>query len=243
MHTVLEGIREELRSKSDEGVRKSGQRFFKEEVRLHGVKAPEVEKIARAFFKTVQNEGKKAIFTYCEKLFRSGYLEESFIACHWAYALRREYEPEDFPVFETWIGSYISNWASCDTFCNHTVGAFVEMYPAHIENLKSWTQSENRWVRRGAVVSLIVPARRGKFLAEVFAIADLLLCDSDDMVQKGYGWMLKAASQAHQKEVFDFVMARKSRMPRVALRYAIEKMPEDLRKQAMEKRSPGFLLQ
>ena len=207
------------------------------------MKAPEVEKIARAFFKTVQHEGKKAVFACCEELFRSGYLEESFIACHWAYALRREYETEDFPVFETWVRSYVSNWASCDTFCNHTVGAFVEMYPAYIENLKGWTKSENRWVRRGAAVSLIVPARRGKFLTDVFAIVDLLLSDPDDLVQKGYGWMLKAASQAHQKEVFDFVVARKSRMPRTALRYAIEKMPPELRKQAMEKGAPGFLLQ
>jgi len=237
MHTILEGIREELRLKGDEGVRKSGQRFFKEEVRLYGVKAPEVEKIACAFFKTVQNEGKKAVFACCEELFRSRYLEESFIASHWAYALRREYVPEDFLVFETWVGSYVYNWASCDTFCNHTMGDFVEMYPGYIENLKGWTKSRNRWVRRGAAVSLIVPARRGKFLTDVFAIADLLLSDPDDLVQKGYGWMLKAASQAHQKEVFDFVMARKPRMPRVALRYAIEKMPQDLRKQAMEKGS------
>jgi len=47
--------------------------------------------------------------------------------------------------------------------------------------------------------------------------------------------MLKAASQAHQPEVFEFVMKNKAVMPRTALRYAIEKMPADLRKMAMEK--------
>lgn len=235
MHAVLERIREELRLQSNESVRESGQRFFKEEVQFYGVKTAQVEKIARAFSKKLKNEGKRAIFAYCEELFSSGYLEESFIACHWAYAFRREYEPEDFHLLERWVRSYVSNWASCDTFCNHTVGTFVEMYPAFIENLKGWTKSENRWVRRGAAVSLILPARRGKFLTDVFAIADLLLFDQDDMVQKGYGWMLKAASQAHQKEVFDFVVARKSCMPRTALRYAIEKMPQELRKRAMEK--------
>jgi len=52
-------------------------------------------------------------------------------------------------------------------------------------------------------------------------------------VQKGYGWMLKAASEAHQQEVFNFVMRNKTRMPRTALRYAIEKMPPELRSQAM----------
>jgi 3-methyladenine DNA glycosylase AlkD len=55
------------------------------------------------------------------------------------------------------------------------------------------------------------------------------------MVQKGYGWMLKAASQAHQKEVFDYVISKKKTMPRTAFRYAIEKMPVELRAIAMIK--------
>ena len=47
--------------------------------------------------------------------------------------------------------------------------------------------------------------------------------------------MLKAASEAYQKEVFDFVGSHKTTMPRTALRYAIEKMPQELRKEAMKK--------
>jgi 3-methyladenine DNA glycosylase AlkD len=55
------------------------------------------------------------------------------------------------------------------------------------------------------------------------------------MVQKGYGWMLKAASQAHQTEVFDYVISKKATMPRTSLRYAIEKMPSELKVIAMAK--------
>ena len=66
-------------------------------------------------------------------------------------------------------------------------------------------------------------------------LADLLLEDSDDMVQKGYGWLLKEASRKHQKEVFDYIMRNKRSMPRTALRYAIELMPKDLKAEAMMK--------
>jgi 3-methyladenine DNA glycosylase AlkD len=46
--------------------------------------------------------------------------------------------------------------------------------------------------------------------------------------------MLKSAAEANQKEIFDYVMKNKSVMPRPALRYAIEKMPAELKRKAME---------
>jgi len=55
------------------------------------------------------------------------------------------------------------------------------------------------------------------------------------MVQKGYGWMLKVASATHEQDVFNYVLKNKSRMPRTALRYAIEKMPKELKIKAMER--------
>lgn len=90
-------------------------------------------------------------------------------------------------------------------------------------------------MKRAAAVSLIIPARQGKFLNDIFEIADILLLDRDDMVQKGYGWMLKAASQAHQDDVLNYVVKNKTAMPRTALRYAIEKMNPEQKALAMAK--------
>jgi len=134
-----------------------------------------------------------------------------------------------------WIDKYIDNWAECDTFCNHTVGSFIEKFPSYVSRLKVWAKNNNLWMRRAAAVSLIVPAKQGKFLEDIFEIADILLTDKEDMVQKGYGWLLKEASRKHQNEVFDYVIRNKEKMPRTALRYAIEKMPQELRKKAMRK--------
>ena len=86
------------------------------------------------------------------------------------------------------------------------------------------------------------------FLNDILEIADTLLFDNDDLVQKGYGWMLKAASMSesfvkgdaetkklHLETVYNFVMKNKAIMPRTALRYAIEKMPANLKSEAMKK--------
>jgi 3-methyladenine DNA glycosylase AlkD len=235
MPEILARIRLDLQHSSDEKTRKSALHFFKEPITLYGVKTAVVEKIAKAHFKTIKTEPAAVILNFCNELWRSGYMEEAFIACHWSYSIRQTYEPKHFKVFEQWVHSYVTNWAMCDTLCNHTVGAFVERFPVYIADLKRWAQSRNRWMRRASAVSLIIPARQGLFLSDIFKIADTLLLDSDDLVQKGYGWMLKAASQAHQKEVFEYVMRKKSTMPRTALRYAIEKMPPELRAEAMKK--------
>lgn len=236
-NNILDEVRRELKQKSEPGNRKTGKTFFKEEIRLYGVKTATVTKIAKKYFKEISDQKKSEIFGLCEQLWQSVYLEESFIACNWAYAIRKDYEPNDFVIFEKWLHQYVTNWASCDTFCNHTIGTFIEMYPEYVSVLKRWAKSENRWVRRGSAVTLIIPARDGKFLKEVLEIADLLLTDDDDLVQKGYGWLLKAASESHQTEIFDYVMRKKEIMPRTALRYAIEKMPEELRSAAMDRRS------
>jgi 3-methyladenine DNA glycosylase AlkD len=235
MNDLLKNLREELIRNADVKVKETGERFFKEDVQLYGIRSAVVIRIGKEHFKYLKNCGKAEIFSLCEELWKSGIMEESFIACNWSYYVHKYYDPSDFGTFDRWAKNYVSNWASCDTLCNHSVGTLVEMYPVLLSGLKGWARSENRWVKRASAVSLIIPARNGKFLEDIFEIADILHSDSDDMVQKGYGWMLKAASQAHLEKVYNYVMSKKSTMPRTSLRYAIEKMPSELKAKAMAK--------
>lgn len=235
MASIIDKVRQKLTENIDEKNQKISQGFFKEQITSYGVKSAVVSKLSKECFKFIKDKPKTDIFDLCDKLWQSGYIEESFIACNWSYFVHKKYSPEDFKVFEKWVDTYVSNWASCDTLCNHTIGEFLEMYPDYLKELPKWAKSGNRWKRRAASVSLIIPAKKGMFLKEIFEIANILLTDKDDLVQKGYGWMLKAASQAHQKDVFDYVIKKKYEMPRTALRYAIEKMPAELKSKAMAK--------
>lgn len=235
MNAIVEKVRRALVSAADEKTKLSGERFFKEEVKIYGVAAASAQKFSRDFFKEVKDLPKDEILELCEEFWKSGYMEESFVACHWSDLIHKKLTRDDFSTLERWVNKYVGNWASCDTLCNHTVGSFIDMYPEYLAELKKWAKSSNRWVKRASAVSLIIPARNGRYLADIFEIADILLLDKDDMVQKGYGWMLKAASQAHQQEVFDYVVRNKAVMPRTALRYAIEKMPKELKVIAMSK--------
>lgn len=164
-------MRKSLREQGDERVKESSRRFFKEEVTSYGIKAAAVRKTGKEAYAEIRNRSKSEIFTLCEELWQSGYFEEGIIACDWSYNLRKTYLPEDFAIFERWIDRYVNNWATCDTLCNHTVGEFLEMYPQFLPELYRWARSGNRWKRRAAAVSLIIPARRGKFLDEILGVA------------------------------------------------------------------------
>lgn len=232
---LISAIRAELAELGDEKVRAGVLAYFKEPVVCYGVQTPEVHKVAQRHFAGVKRLGKSGTFGLCEELLKSDYMEEAFIAFDWSYRWRGKYEQADFGVFESWLSRYVNNWAKCDSLCNHSIGAFVQKYPQYVERLKQWARAENRWLRRASAVTLVVPARRGKFLNDVFDIADILLTDRDDLVQKGYGWLLKEAARTHQAEVFDYVMRNRKVMPRTALRYAIEKMPQEMKRAAMER--------
>jgi len=246
----IKQVRQTLIDNIDEETLASSDRFHKkgEAAKIHGVKFAVVSIIAKASFEQIKGCSKQTVFELCEELWKSGYLDEAVIACNWSKSLQEKYEPADFVVFEHWLNNYVTNWGDCDTLCNHTIGSFVMMYPDYISKLKEWAKSPNRWMRRGSAVTLIIPAQKGLFLNDIFDIADILLLDKDDLVQKGYGWMLKAASMTeksakgsdeikskHLEAVFNYVIKNKAIMPRTALRYAIEKMPVDLKAQAMEK--------
>jgi 3-methyladenine DNA glycosylase AlkD len=232
---VIKEVQARLINSIDNKTQSTYQRFFKEQVLYHGVKMGVVDKLAAESYKQINHLAKDEIFALCEELLKTDYGEEAAISFKWAYRLNRQYEPEDFYLFEKWLEKYVNSWAKCDEFCNHSVGTLIERYPEYVQELKRWAKSDNRWMRRASVVTLILPARRGLFLDDVFEIADILLLDKDDLVRKGYGWALKEASRVHRQEVYDYVVKHRAIMPRVALRYAIELMSQEMRKTAMSK--------
>jgi len=88
MNAIIEQIREELKQKSDPHTKTTGQNFFKEKVKIYGVKTAVVTKIGKAYDKEILAMNKKEVFALCEELWRSGFMEESFIACRFSYLIR-----------------------------------------------------------------------------------------------------------------------------------------------------------
>ncbi len=190
----------------------------------------DIRRISNAYYQKAKSLPKKQIFELCEYLLDREY---TIIPLDWAWRIEKRYTIGDFNRFQRWLKVYVDEWGVCDHLCVHPLGTFIYHFPEVITPTRKWAYSKNRWHRRASAVCLIPRIRKGEGLSDVFARADILLEDSDDMVQKGYGWMLKEAANRYQREVFEYVMRKKRNMPRTSLRYAVEKMPQSLRKRAM----------
>jgi len=233
---LIERIRREIAKHDKPENKLDYQRFFKETLdKPIGLKTAILRKISNRCFNDVKNMPAKDVLACCDELLVSGERYMRFIAFEWAVKLKGQYTPQDIKRFESWLKKYVNNWGSCDHLCCGPIGYLVLQFPDQVARTQTWARSQNRWLRRAAAVSLIVPVRMKILLDEVFQTADVLLVDSDDMVQKGYGWMLKEASNEFPDEVFNYVMKNKGKMPRTALRYAIEKLPANMRKKAMKR--------
>ena len=237
MNDLLLDIRQTLMDNADKTTSESLARFFKEGegAKRYSVPVEIVRKFGREVYQQIKNKPKQEVFDLCDGLWSSMIFEEAYIACILTKSFRRNYESEDIKIYQKWVKQYVNNWSDCDTLCSTTIGYHLIHFSENVKVLENWASSDNRWVKRAAAISLVVPGKKGYYLEDVFHIADILMMDPDDMVQKGYGWMLKETSKAYEKEVFDYVMKHKSKMPRTALRYAIEKLPDEMKVEAMTK--------
>ena len=187
----------------------------------------EVRNVSAKVFRQMPKES-TIIFSLCEELLELRIWEMTIVAFDWAYRMRNYYDESTFDIFDHWVKHYISDWWDCDDFCTHAFGELLIRYPHIMQKVFAWCDEENFAVRRCAAVVLILPIKkRSPLTINPFDIADRLKNDSHYLVLKGYGWMLKVLSSTHYDQVLSYLKINQATMPRVAFRYALEKLNKE----------------
>ena len=121
---------------------------------------------------------------------------------------------------------YINNWDLVDISAQYLVGAFLHLRDRAL--LYQLAASESLWERRIVVMATFHFIRKGEF-DETLALAELLLDDPEELLHKATGWMLREIGKRDLPTLESFLRRHYRRMPRVMLRYAIERLPEERR--------------
>ena len=225
--STLKEIRREISDRSDPENADNMKRYFREPIETYGLSAPDVKEIAKRHYPPLKGDLNAAI-EVADSLIKSRNLDEASVGIRLMQRMVRNLDTGHFDLLDGWV-DHLTNWANTDGLSTWVISPIVKRDPSLVERLIGWTASGNRWRRRAAAVSLVPIARRGEMLEEAFTVADRLMEDDDDMVQKGVGWLLKEASKKNPEEVRSYLLNWRDRTSALVLRYASEKLPKDRR--------------
>lgn len=122
----------------------------------------------------------------------------------------------------------VNNWDLVDLSAPQILGTHYVAYGGE-RALYALAKSKSLWRRRIAIVATYAFIRADKF-KHTLAIAELLLADTEDLIHKATGWMLREVGKRDKAALEAFLTAHVHKMPRTCLRYAIERFPEGERR-------------
>jgi 3-methyladenine DNA glycosylase AlkD len=227
----VDQILRDLHAGKSEARAASIQRFFKEPVPSLGWRTDALRRLARSYRKEIGDHA--VLLDVAEILFKKSQPHESkTVGVLLLEPLAEKFGDLEFRRFEKWL-PHIASWDACDGLCLYLIAPLVAAEPRRARVVFRWAKSSNRWERRGAAVSMVHCARRAIGFQEIFKLCDCLIEDTDDMVQKGVGWVLREVGKKSPARATPYLMKVRHCAPRLVLRTACEKLSVQQRKKIL----------
>ena len=211
------------------------QRFFKtgpgqygEGDVFLGIVVPHTRSIAKANLRTPLPE--------IAELLKSKYHEARLCALLiLTERFKKALENEQEEIFDFYLTntSCINNWDLVDLTAPTIVGGYL--FDKQRTLLYDFVESACLWEQRIAIVSTYAFIRKNDF-SDTFELSKRLLTHKHDLMHKAVGWMLREVGKRDRKALTDFLEEYATKMPRTALRYAIEHYTEPERQYFLKKK-------
>jgi 3-methyladenine DNA glycosylase AlkD len=208
---------------------KTGKGGYGEGDRFLGIAVPVQRRIALRYRDLALSDIARLLASPIHE-FRFAALEILVSQYERAAAGLNERDPEELVAFYLSHTAGVNNWDLVDTSAPYILGEHLKTRPRKI--LDRLAASTNLWERRIAIVSTL-PLIKARELDDTFRIARKLLDDPHDLIHKAVGWALREAGRVSRPALSQFLETHHTRLPRTALRYAIEHFPLAERKQIL----------
>jgi 3-methyladenine DNA glycosylase AlkD len=224
--------------------RAAGEKAYLKSSRRHlGVSVPGIRRVARAFLAAHPGLPREDLLALCEDLWSRGIHE----ACALAAELLERRQPllvaADLALLERLLRE-ARTWALVDDLAASVVGPMVERLPALQPALDRWAADPDFWLRRSALLALLVALREGRGdLARLGALAEPMLSEKEFFVRKAIGWVLRDTSRRRPDEVAAWLLPRAARASGLTVREATKHLPPRAREAILAahaaRRRPG----
>jgi 3-methyladenine DNA glycosylase AlkD len=232
---VAREITSRLRRKGDPVRARGARQYFKHQIVALGVTTPALRSFVRERVRELRGQwGAPQAIELCGRLLREPELEIRAAGILILGAFRKQLTPSLLKRAERWLNRRLDNWALVDGFCSAVLSPQLERHPEVEKTLNAWSDAESLWPRRAALVTLVPFARHGNFLNAAYRLAREHFADSEDLMHKATGWLLREAGKTDMPRLKRFLLKHGTAIPRTALRYAIERFPASERKKLLQ---------
>ncbi len=216
---ALRALQDPKRAKVSAWFFKTGKGQYGEGDQFLGIRVPEIRGLVKQY--------KNTALTDIESLVKSAWHEERLLG--WLLLVRQFQDQKNELSQKKLVDFYLThtrfcnNWDLVDSTAHQMLGAWLLDRPTSL--LKKLARSSSLWERRISIVATYAFIRRGRF-EDTFKMATLLLNDSEDLIHKAVGWMLREVGKHGGETALElFLQQHLDVLPRTTLRYAIERLP------------------
>ena len=216
-------ILNELKILATKERKRTNEWFFKTEKGSYGygdifigVTVPDIRQISKKFSSIIS-------LSETKKLIQSPIHEVRLCAVIILVNQYKNDNPDEIFNFYIQNISFINNWDLVDTSAPHITGEYFYRNTKKRNMMFEFSKSESLWIRRISIISTFYFIRNNEF-SETLEIAKTLINDEQDLIHKAVGWMLREVYKRDEGLVKTFLRSNYDQLPRVMLRYAIEKM-------------------
>jgi len=209
------------------------KRYLKSDLEFLGVTVPAVRKAAKAWLGNRTDLKRGELRALAEELWGRGVNELRRFAIELLTLRADLLRAADMKLLERLL-RHSHTWAYVDALAVHVVGGLVERYPSLESSLDRWARDDDFWIRRSAMLALLLPLRDGAGDWDRFAgYADRMLEEKEFFIRKAIGWVLREVSKTRPALVARFVSARTDRISGVTIREAVRHFDGDDRDRLM----------
>jgi 3-methyladenine DNA glycosylase AlkD len=211
--------------------------YLKSDLGFFGVTAPQVRATVKAITRDLDIDHDQLVATVGALWARPVFELRSSAVELLAYHVEL-LGPKDIALLERLVAES-KTWALVDFLSTAVIGVVVEQHPALTKTLDRWSIDEDFWIRRAAMLSLLVPMRRGGGDFERFArYADTMLEEKEFFIRKAIGWILREVSRKRPQLVVDWLAPRVNRAAGLTIREATRHLTVKQQMAVMAKLTP-----
>lgn len=208
------------------------KKYLKSRLKFFGVPVPEVRKVARQFKKDHPDLTREELLRQSETTWVDHHEMRTVtiaILEQYVHLLRAA----DLAFVEEIIRRS-EGWSHVDFLAVQIAGPIVQKFKSARKQLTRWSRDESFWIRRSAMLALLLELRGEDGDFELFTqFADEMLEEKEFFIRKAIGWVLREASKSRPNLVYEFLLDRTERVAGLTLREGSKRLPERQQKRLL----------